>query len=68
MSNVEKWWPRRGPCAFCEGYDQVHRVVDSIAEQVRAGEDSPEALALDYGVSVEAILAAAAASPDHYKL
>ena len=39
-----------GPCGLCGGPDQRHRVCDSIAEQLRAGED-PATLLEDFGIS-----------------
>jgi len=46
--------PYQGPCGICGGPDARHRVADSIAEQVRAG-DSPERVADDFGVDLAAV-------------
>jgi hypothetical protein len=51
-------FPELGPCLLCAtpGLDQRHRVIDAIAEQLTAGE-SPEELAGDYAVSLDAVQA-----------
>jgi hypothetical protein len=53
---IDRWFPRRGPCGICgtPGLDQRHRVIDAIADAVAAG-DSEEDVAVDMGVSVEAV-------------
>lgn len=50
--------PKRGPCLVCgvPGEDQTHRVIDAIAERVRAG-DPAWAVADDYAVTDEAVQA-----------
>lgn len=54
--SLDAHFPRLGPCGICgtPGLDQRHRVIDAIAEQLAAGE-SPEELAEDYGVPVDAV-------------
>lgn len=51
--------PPAGPCAFCGLPDKRHRLLEAVAENVRAG-DSIEAVAEDYVVSREAVRAAVA--------
>jgi hypothetical protein len=60
---VDLHWPRRGPCLICgvRGEDARHRVMDSVAENVRAG-DHPEAVADTYGVSLTAVAVAVLAA------
>lgn len=53
--------PHRGPCGLCGGPDARHRVADTIAECVAAG-DSAEAMAEDFGITVNAVRAIAAAT------
>jgi hypothetical protein len=55
-----RWWPPRGPCACCAGGDARHRVWDMMLGRARAG-DSVRALARDYGVPEQAVLALRAA-------
>lgn len=60
---LDRHFPRRGPCMICgvPGEDARHRVIDAIAERIAAG-DSEEDTADDYGVTVEAVRAAIAAT------
>lgn len=55
---VDRWFKRRGQCRICgvPGADQRHRVIEAIADAVRAG-DGEEDVADDYGVPVEAVRA-----------
>ena len=58
MSDLDRYFPKQGPCAFCCGQqDARHRVIYAIRERVAAGE-SREDVAEDYGVSVDAVNAA----------
>lgn len=61
---LDEHFPRRGPCLLCgvPGEDQRHRVVDAVAERVRAG-DGEEEVAEDYGISLEAVRAAVRYAP-----
>ena len=51
------------PCAFCGDHPlgQRHRVIDAIAEQVRAG-DPPDEVADDYGTDLYGVIVALAVS------
>ena len=51
--------PPAGPCAFCGLPDRRHRLLESVAENVRAG-DSVAFIAEVYGVAEEAVRTAAA--------
>ena len=55
---VDQWFRRLGPCLLCgtPGVDQRHRVIEAIADAVKAG-DGEEDVAEDYGVPVEAVAA-----------
>ncbi|MBO0731524.1 MAG: hypothetical protein J2P57_19860 [Acidimicrobiaceae bacterium] len=45
---VDDWLPQLGPCRVCEsGADQRHRILDAIADRVRAG-DSAYDVGIDY--------------------
>jgi hypothetical protein len=57
-TDIDTYFPRVGLCACCSTQDGRHRVIDAIAERYGAG-DSIELLAEDYGVSADAVLAAA---------
>lgn len=51
------------PCGFCGDttLGQRHRVIDAIAEQIRAGEH-PDTVADDYGITLYGIIYALAVS------
>lgn len=51
--------PPAGPCAFCGLPDRRHRLLESVAEAVRAG-DSVSFTAEGYDLSEEAVEAAVA--------
>jgi hypothetical protein len=51
--------PPAGACAFCALPDKRHRLLEAVAENVRAG-DSVESVADDYDVSEDAVRAAVA--------
>lgn len=51
--------PFAGPCAFCGLPDRRHRMLESVAENVRAG-DSVHSVALDFGMPDTAVQAAVA--------
>lgn len=55
---IDQWLPRVGPCGICgvPGADQRHRVIEAIADAVKAGDDE-ESVAADYDVPVEAVRA-----------
>lgn len=53
---LNRWWPPRGPCAFCDCGDARHRIFDEIRGRQRAG-DSLKTLARDFRVSKGAIKA-----------
>lgn len=55
-SELERWFPPRGPCALCGHADARHRLFDAIADRSRAGE-AADALAEDYGLPVGAVRA-----------
>lgn len=48
---VSETMPYRGACGLCGGPDARHRVLDAIADAVRAGED-PETVAEDHAFPV----------------
>jgi hypothetical protein len=55
MSTLDTWFPELGPCGICgSGLDQRHRVLDAIYDRVAAGE-TPDEVAADYHVPVEAV-------------
>src|SRR5882672_3058950 len=54
LAALDRLGPFRGPCAFCGSGDARHRVADAITGFLAAGDD-PEAVAAEYGVSVEAV-------------
>ena len=64
---VDAWFPPRGPCLVCAvpGVDQRHRVIEAIADAVKADPGSDEDIAQDYGVPVEAVTACAQWARDH---
>lgn len=46
---MDEFAPMRGPCLVCEsGADQRHRILDAVADRVRAGDSAVE-VAQDYG-------------------
>lgn len=51
--------PPAGPCALCGLPDKRHRILEAVAENVRAG-DSPAFVAEAYGVSLAAVGASVA--------
>jgi hypothetical protein len=51
--------PAAGPCAFCGLPDRRHRLLEAVAENVRAG-DSILFVAEEYDVTPEAVFAAIA--------
>ena len=63
---IDQWFPKRGQCRICEvpGIDQRHRVIEAIADAVRA-EDSEEDVARDYEVPVEAVRACVRWAEEH---
>lgn len=56
---IDRWFKRLGQCQVCgtPGADQRHRVIEAIADAVRAEPDSDEDVAREYGVPVEAVAA-----------
>ena len=65
--DVDKYFPRNGPCVCHTTRYARHRVIDAIKSGRRAG-DSVNALAEDYGLSRRAILAALDSSPDDNRM
>lgn len=61
---LDEHFPRRGQCLLCgvPGEDQRHRVVDAVADRVRAG-DGEDEVAADYGITLEAVRAAVLHAP-----
>ena len=55
----DRYFPPRGPCAFCGHPDKRHRIIDVIAGRHKAGESLAD-LADDYDLPVEAMAAAVA--------
>jgi hypothetical protein len=55
---LDEVWSDTGPCGICgtPGLGARHRVVDAMADRMRAGESAGE-VAEDYGVPVAAALA-----------
>lgn len=52
---VERYFPRRGPCALCNsGIDARHRVLDAIHERYNAG-DAARELADDYSIPASVV-------------
>jgi hypothetical protein len=49
--------PFAGPCAFCGAPDRRHRLLEAVAENVRAG-DAADFVADEYCVTQEAVQAA----------
>lgn len=47
---IDEEMPHYGPCGICGGSDARHRVLDAVAERVRAG-DTPFLIAEDFGLS-----------------
>ena len=64
---VDQWFPRLGPCQLCgtPGADQRHRVIEAIADAVKAEPDSEDDVAWDYGVPVEAVRACVEWAREH---
>lgn len=61
-SDLDRYFPPNGPCAFdSHPLGARHRVIDAIAGRVRAGEDCWD-VAADYGVDVVAVTVALAVS------
>jgi hypothetical protein len=56
IAELDRYWPPRGPCWCCGGSDARHREFDAIRGRWKRGE-SPESIAADFGVNVEAIIA-----------
>jgi hypothetical protein len=56
ITQLERWFPPRGGCAFCGHKDARHRLWDTIIERHTAG-DSIAFLADDYGKPRQAIKA-----------
>ena len=53
LSDLDKWFPPCGPCAFCGHPDKRHRMWDMLID----AQDSPEMLAKMYELPIEAVLA-----------
>lgn len=54
ISELDRWFPHGGPCAFCGFHDRRHRLWDAIMARGDRGE-SPSELSEDYGIAIEAI-------------
>ena len=56
MSDVmlDKYFPPRGPCAFCGHKDARHRLFDAILGMRKAG-DSVETIAHAYGLTMKQV-------------
>lgn len=53
---IDHAMPFAGPCGFCGDDDRRHRILDAIAERLRAEDgDSAEETAADFGLSVEVV-------------
>ena len=53
LSDLDKWFPPCGPCAFCGHPDKRHRLWDMLIDSP----DPPEMLANMYDLSLEAVQA-----------
>jgi hypothetical protein len=53
---LDALFPKVGRCGFCGLFDQRHRVIDSMAGMLAAGED-PEVVAEEFGRTPEAVQA-----------
>lgn len=51
---LDRYFPYRGPCAYCDSDDARHRLWDAIVERRKAGESIPD-LQRDYGLSYWAV-------------
>lgn len=60
--DVDKYFPRDGPCMFHPTRYARHRLVDAIKTRHKAGE-SVAALAKDFGLKRAAVLAAVNSAP-----
>jgi uncharacterized protein (DUF433 family) len=65
--DIDKHFPRNGPCMFHPTRYARHRIIDAIRDRHRAGE-SMAALAKDYEVSRAAIKAAINSKPDDSRM
>ena len=65
--DVDKYYPRNGPCMFHSTRYARHRLIDAIKGRYAAGE-SVRSLAADYERSRKAILAAIASTPDDNRM
>lgn len=69
---LDRYFPKQGPCAFCadgDGPDEVscsmdarHRIIDAIRQRVALGEPR-ERVAEDYGVTLDAVRVACEEGP-----
>ena len=57
-TDLDRYLPPRGQCLICgvPGMDARHRIMDAVIEQVAAG-DTPEEVADELNLPVEAVLA-----------
>ena len=53
--SLDPHFPRTGPCGFC-GLDARHRLLDSAAGAISAGDD-PEVAGQEFGISGEGVAA-----------
>jgi hypothetical protein len=60
-ATIDRYFKFRGRCGVCGGPDARHRVIDSIAERLAAGE-YPDVIAQEFGVPVEGVHAVLAAT------
>jgi hypothetical protein len=62
-ADVDEHFPQSGPCGLCGDtvLGQRHRIIDTIAELVRAGEGIEDVMA-DYRVSIRGVAVALAVS------
>jgi len=66
-ADLDKYFPRNGPCMFHRTLYARHRVIDAIKDS-REGGDTVTQLALDFQVSRAAILAALESRPDDNRM
>lgn len=65
--DVDKYFPRNGPCMFHPTRYARHRLIDAIKNRYRAGE-TVAALAKDFRLKRAAILAAINSVPDDNRM
>lgn len=67
MSDImlDKYFPPRGPCAFCGHKDARHRLFDAILDRYFLAHETIDMLADDYNLPKESIELVIAKKPYH---